>query len=66
MFFKAVVQVVLFFGVNMWVMTPYMDQALWGVSTQGILADHWETAPEVIGQDLGVSASVDSDSGGGV
>ena len=37
-----------------------------GVSTQSIQMYHWEEAPEVIGQGLGVSTSGDGNTRGGV
>ena len=37
-----------------------------GVPTQGILIDHYEASLEVIGWDMGVSTSGDSNVGGGV
>ena len=35
-------------------------------SAQGIHTDHWDTSPEVIGRDLGVSTFGDDDTGGSV
>ena len=40
MFFTAVVQAVLIFGLEMWVMTPRMGQDQGGVTTKGIQPDH--------------------------
>ena len=37
-----------------------------GVSTQGSSTDHWEAAPAVIVQGLGVSTTLDGDAGSGV
>ena len=62
MFFKAVMQAVLLFGLEMWVMTPAWDGTLGG-STQGIYMDHWEVAPAVYGRKLVVPTFGDRDSG---
>ena len=65
MFFKAVVQVVLLFGSEMWVMTPAWDGTLGG-STQGSYMDHWEVSPVVSGRKLAVPTFGDDNAGGGV
>ena len=63
MFFKAVVQAVILFGSEMWVMTPAWDRTLGG-STQGSYMDHWEVSPAVSGQKLVVPTFGDSNAGG--
>ena len=66
MFFKAVVQAIILFGFEMWVITPLHGAGNWVVLTQGRYMDHWEVAPAVSGRRLVVPTFVDGDAGGGV
>ena len=65
MFFKAVVQAVIIFGSEMWVITPAWDGTLGG-STQGSYMDHWEVAPAVSGRKFVVPTFGDNNAGGRV
>ena len=48
MLFKEVVQAVIVFGAEAWVMTPHIGRYLGGVTTQGSSTNHWEAAPVAI------------------
>ena len=52
--FKAVVQAVILFGLDMWVTTPHIVRSLGGVSTKGVQIDYMEEAPEDSGSKFGV------------
>ena len=65
-FFKAVVQAVLLFGLETWVMTPRMVRSLGGGSAQSRQEDYGETDNVTGGWELIVPTSGYSNVGGGV
>ena len=50
--FKAVVQQVLLFGAETWVLTPRIERALDSFMHGGHDTDHWETAAERVGREM--------------
>ena len=63
MLFKTVVQLVMIFGMETWVMNPHIGRALGGIPTKVCTADHREVAPSDIGRDLVPTSTGDGDSG---